>query len=95
MKQTYTIADFLPVTSVSSLKTDLKIRFQLRRKEAQLSREELASRSGVSYGSIRRFESTGEISLGSLLKISQAIGLLDEFNALFKQPIIKNLKDLK
>jgi transcriptional regulator with XRE-family HTH domain len=95
MKQNFTIADFLPVTSVSSLKTDLKTRIQLRRKEAQFSREELASRSGVSYGSIRRFESTGEISLSSLLKISHAIGLLDEFDALFKQPIIKNLKDLK
>ena len=95
MKQTFTIADFLPVTTVSSLKTDLKTRFQLRRKEARLSREALASRSGVSYGSIRRFESTGEISLNSLLKISQAIGLLEEFNALFKQPIIKNLKDFK
>jgi transcriptional regulator with XRE-family HTH domain len=95
MKQTYTITDFLPATSVSSLKNDLKIRFQLRRKEAQFSREELASRSGVSYGSIRRFESTGEISLSSLLKISHVLGLLEEFCALFKQPIIKNLKDLK
>jgi transcriptional regulator with XRE-family HTH domain len=95
MKQTFTIADFLPVTTVSSLKADLKTRFQLRRKEAHLSREALASRSGVSYGSIRRFESTGEISFSSLLKISQAVGLLEEFSTLFKQPIIKNLKDLK
>ena len=94
MKQTFTITDFFPVTSVHSLKADLKTRFQLRRKEAKLSREQLAARSGVSYGSIRRFESTGDISLHSLLKISHTIGLLDEFNALFKQPIIKNLKDL-
>lgn len=95
MKQTFTIADFLPVTSISTLKNDLKTRFQLRRKECLLSRLDLASRSGVSYGSIRRFESTGEISLSSLLKISQVIGLLDEFNALFNQPIIKNLRNIK
>jgi transcriptional regulator with XRE-family HTH domain len=95
MKESFTIKDFLPITTIQSLKNDLRTRFRFRRKEFHLSRSELASRSGVSYGSIRRFESTGEIALSSLLKISQAIGLLEEFNMLFKQPIIKNLKDLK
>ena len=46
----------------------------------------------MSYGSIRRFESKGEISLTSLIKISNAVGLLEDFNKLFKNEIIKSLR---
>ncbi len=60
--------------------------------ESGLTQKVLSERSGVSYGSIRRFESTGKISLTSLLKISNAIGLLEEFNTLFNKPIIKNIR---
>jgi transcriptional regulator with XRE-family HTH domain len=95
MKRIPSIADFLPVITVNSLKTTLKDRFRLRRKEQKITQQALARRSGVSYGSIRRFESIGEISLYSLLKISQAIGLIEDFDSLFKLPIINSLKDFK
>ena len=95
MKPILSIKDFLPVTTVESLKLELKHRYRLRRQEQKISQQALAKRSGVSYGSIRRFESSGEISLTSLLRISQSIGLIEEFNHLFKQPVIKNLKDFK
>lgn len=39
-----------------------------RRKGQKLSMQDLSDKSGVSYGSIKRFESIGEISLTSLLK---------------------------
>jgi len=38
------------------------------RKTNGLSQEKLALRSGVSLGSVKRFETTGQISLDSLLK---------------------------
>ena len=38
-----------------------------RRKGQKLSMQDLSDKSGVSYGSIKRFESIGEISLKSLL----------------------------
>ena len=41
-----------------------------RRKGQKLSMQDLSDKSGVSYGSIKRFESIGEISLTSLLKIA-------------------------
>jgi hypothetical protein len=47
----------------------------------------------VSYASLRRFETSGEISLSSLLKIAQALGALEDFNQLFKHKIITDLKD--
>jgi transcriptional regulator with XRE-family HTH domain len=95
MKRIPSITDFLPVITVNSMRASLKDRFRLRRKELKLSQQNLAKRSGVSYGSIRRFESSGEVSLTSLLRMSQAMGLIDEFDPLFKLPIIKNLKDFK
>ena len=39
------------------------------RKRRSITQEKLASISGVSYGSIKRFETTGQISLLSLKKI--------------------------
>ena len=95
MKRIPSITDFLPVITVNSMKASLKDRFRLGRKELKLSQQKLAKHSGVSYGSIRRFESSGAVSLSSLLRMSQAMGLIDEFDPLFKRPRIKNLKDFK
>ena len=40
------------------------------RKRRSISRKKLAAMSGVSHGSIKRFETTGQISLISLTKIA-------------------------
>ena len=45
------------------------------RKRRSITQEKLASISGVSYGSIKRFETTGQISLLSLTKIEIALDL--------------------
>ena len=39
--------------------------------------------SGVSYGSIKRFEMTGKISLLSLTKIAMALDIADELRGIF------------
>ena len=39
----------------------------------------LASRSGVSLGSLRRFEQSGRASLSTVLKLAFALGRLDDF----------------
>ena len=54
------------------------------RKNYKISQKELAKLSNVSYGSIRRFESTGEISFSSLVKIAVAMRLYDDLDNLFK-----------
>ena len=50
------------------------------RKQLKMSQEEMAERSGVSLGSLKRFESTGKISLDSLLKLMHLLGRLNEFD---------------
>ena len=68
-------------------------RFRAIRKQLKLSQEEMAGRSGVSFGSLKRFENTGKISLESLLKLMHLLGRLEEIDQLL---IIKeNAEDLE
>ena len=55
----------------------------------------LATRAGVTLASLRRFESTGQISLKSLLRISFALGRLDDFEALLHQPEAGSIRELE
>jgi len=91
----FDISEFVSAETEQSVLAGLVERERQRRKELRLSQKELAVKSGVSYASIRRFESVGDISLSSLLKIGDALGCLSDFNGLFKNKIITNLKDYK
>jgi transcriptional regulator with XRE-family HTH domain len=53
------------------------------RLELNLSQQTLSEKSGVSYGSLKKFEQTGQISLESLLKLALILGCMDEFKVLF------------
>lgn len=56
------------------------------RKELGWTQLKLAEKSDVSYGSIKRFERTGHISFESLLKISESLGKLPEFESILIPP---------
>jgi len=64
------------------------------RKEEKMSQRELSERSGVAYASIRKFELTGIISLESLLKISDALNRLMDFESILLPNDMKREKDL-
>ena len=68
----------------SDIQRELAARAKARRLELNITQAELAERSGVSFGSLRRFEATGEISLRSFLELSFVLGELKEFSALFR-----------
>lgn len=55
----------------------------------------LAERSGVTLGSLRRFEQTGRISLRNLLRIVLVLGRLDEFAQLLAPPEATSLAELE
>lgn len=63
---------------------ELALRHRILRKQAGYSQNELALRSGVSLGSIKRFELTGQISLESLLKSVQVLNRLNDFDLILK-----------
>jgi len=62
-----------------SIMTELKERCKARRKVLSYTQQELAIRSGVSLGSLKRFEQSGQISLESLLRIAFVLECLDDF----------------
>ena len=75
---------------------DLNLAQRVRniRKRRSISQEKLASMSGVSYGSVKRFESTGQISLLSLTKIAMALDIADELRNIFSQVPYRDIKEV-
>ena len=75
---------------------DLKLAQRVRniRKRRSISQEKLASMSGVSYGSVKRFESTGQISLLSLTKIAMALDIADQLRNIFSQVPYRDIKEV-
>ena len=58
-------------------------------------RSTLAERSGVSEGSLRRFEQTNKISIENFLKLLSALGRLAEMDELLQPPTIRSIDDLE
>ena len=55
------------------------------RKRRNLSQVQLSEKSNVSYGSIKRFETSGQISLLSLTRLCVALDCVDEIKNMFTQ----------
>ena len=53
-----------------------------KRLALDLSQQTLSEKSGVSYGVLKKFERTGQISLESLLKLALVLGSMGTFDAL-------------
>ena len=55
------------------------------RKRRNLSQVQLSEKSNVSYGSIKRFETSGQISLLSLTRLCVALDCVEEIKNMFTQ----------
>ena len=64
---------------------ELVEKIKQHRKKIKISQAQLAAKSGVSLGSIKRFESKYEISLNSFIKILIALNLETDLENLFTQ----------
>jgi len=86
---------FLPKNS-SDIMQELKVKFKKRRRTLGYTQSELATRSGVSLGSLKRFESSGQISLESLLKLALILECLEDFEevCLAKKKIPQSIEEL-
>lgn len=73
---------------------DLARRVASRRKEQHITQRELARRSDVSLGSIKRFEQTGEVSLSSLMRIAVVLGYERDFDALFERKSYSSIEEI-
>ena len=75
---------------------DMKLAQRVRniRRRRKISQEELSRMSGVSYGSVKRFEATGKISSLSLTKLAMALDMADELRELFTQVPYRNIQEV-
>jgi transcriptional regulator with XRE-family HTH domain len=71
------------IRTPSTVMKELVLKTQQLRKNNKISQLELSKRSGVSFGSVKRFETTGQISLESLLKLAYFFNRLDDFTSVF------------
>ena len=67
------------ISTPKSIMQDLKDKLKQKRLSLNLTQEGLSNKSTVSLGSIKRFESSGQISFESLLKLAFVLDCLDDF----------------
>ena len=73
---------------------ELVEKIKQHRKKLKISQVQLAAKSGVSLGSIKRFESKYEISLNSFIKILIALNLERDLENLFLQKSYKSIDEV-
>lgn len=77
-----------------SLMVGVAQRVKQRRLEKRWTQKILAAKAGVSMPSYRRFETTGEISLRSLIMLAFALDMTDEFESLFARKAYQSIDDI-
>lgn len=73
---------------------ELVEKIKQHRKKLKISQVQLVTKSGVSLGSIKRFESKYEISLNSFIKILIALNLEQDLENLFTQKIYNSIDEV-
>lgn len=86
--------NFLLTKTPPEIAKVLSERLKNKRKKMKLSQAKLAQMSGVSFASIRRFESLHEISLISFIKIAFALNLEKELLGLFTQKEYNSIQEV-
>ncbi|MEI7983176.1 MAG: helix-turn-helix transcriptional regulator [Bacteroidota bacterium] len=87
-------SDFLDVFNPRALAGQLAMKVRQRRLTLNLSQQVLADKSGVSLGTLKRFETKHEISLKYLLMLAIALQSSEEFTGLFPDSAIHRLDEL-
>ena len=64
------------------------------RKRRKITQKALSAKSGVSLGSIKRFEQSGEISLQSLTKLAIALEVEGELDTLFDSVPFQSIEEV-
>lgn len=85
---------FLNQKTPNEIAKSLAEKIKEQRKKLKISQAALAQKSGVSLGSIKRFETQYEISLQSLIKIAIALDLDGDFEKLFATKTYNSIEEI-
>ncbi len=89
------LTSFPNILTPSETEKLLAVRFKNLRLQAGYKRTTLAQRAGVTVASLKRFESTGQVSLKNLLRLAYALDRLPEFAEFFKASQATSLNELR
>ena len=78
----------------TEINNDIAQKIVRLRKRKKITQKQLAARSGVSLGSLKRFEQSGEISLQSLTKIAIALDEENELEDLFNNVPFASIEEV-
>lgn len=84
----------LRLTSPPEVAQDVASRARDRRLQANLTQEGLASRAGVSLGTLKLFERTGKASFETVVRIAFALEAEGEFERLFPRTTPRTIEDI-
>ena len=89
------ISEFLNDYNPTDIATKIAQRAKQMRLTMNITQQELANQSGVSLGSLKRFERSGEISLQNLLQLSVVLDATEAFKLIFAAKVIyKSVDDV-
>ena len=88
------MSKFLNQKTPNEIARSLVSQIKKVRKKMKISQEVLAQKSGVSLGSIKRFETKYEISLQSFIKIVIALNLENNLEDLFMTKIYTSIEEV-
>ena len=78
----------------NEIDNDIANRMVKLRKRRKITQKALAAKSGVSLGSIKRFEQSGEISLQSFTKLAIALEVEGELDTLFDSVPFQSIEEV-
>lgn len=78
----------------TEINNDIAQKIVRLRKRKKITQKQLTARSGVSLGSLKRFEQSGEISLQSLTKIAIALDVENELEDLFNNVPFASIEEV-
>lgn len=78
----------------SDIALKLAKRIKRIRKRRKITQKQLAARCNVSYASYRKFEETGMIAFVSFIKVVMELGLINEIDDLFTQPVYLSIDEV-
>ena len=87
--------NFLNIKTPKEIQLEIAKKYQKKKKRIKVNTRKIFKKiGGVSFGSIKRFENTGEISLFSLIKIAIILDCEDEFLNLFQQKQYNSIEEI-
>ena len=88
------ILDNYTIDNADSIARDLSVDFRRRRVEKNITREDIAQKSGIAISNIVRFEQKGLISLKNLICLAQALDYTSEIKNIFSTPKYSTMEEL-